>query len=657
VSYPGVYVDEFTPASPIEGVSTSVAAFIGLTQQGPPRVPTRIQSFDDFLTIFGGHAPSDPVRYMPLSVEGFFRNGGTDCVIIRASNAVPAHLDLVDAAGDAVIHVVAKTEGAAGANVKVTVAATSNLKDALNAVGGGNALKAATSPARTITALSAPDRRTLTVAAGQADDFMPDDRVVISKGADKVTAVVARASNDTIALTQGIPGAVDFTGGKVQIDDIAAGDKTVRVKIPANFRLPAAVPAGTLVTIADNTNSEQISVASVTADALTFARPLTNPYDKSAGFGISSLEFTLTVADNAGHTEVFAGLSTGPQHPRYWSSAVASNFVTLTNPPVIPTNGDIRPAVIAATPLGGVVQDDPTTSWNDLLGDPNPYLDLLAARDEVSIVAIPGATTTVAQAAIVAHCEAQYDRVAVLDSIPTDPHTSLPAEVQKVSDQRLTVTGNNLGFAALYYPWIVVNDPVLKQTVAWPPSGHIAGVYAKTDATRGVHKAPANMAIVGAVGLTRRLSDQQQGPLNLDGIDILRILPGQGVPVVWGARTTTTENRNWQYINIRRLFTYLEESIATGIRGSVFEPNDLGLWQRLNRTITDFLTRTWRDGALFGATAKDAFYVRIDEALNPVSTQKLGRLYIEIGVRPVYPAEFIIVRIGIWDGGSSVSES
>ena len=126
--------------------------------------------------------------------------------------------------------------------------------------------------------------------------------------------------------------------------------------------------------------------------------------------------------------------------------------------------------------------------------------------------------------------------------------------------------------------------------------------------------------------------------------------------MVWGARTTATD-KNWQYVNIRRLFLYLEESIQEGIRWGLFEPNNLQLWQKLNRSITEFLLRVWRDGALFGATPKEAFYVRIDEALNPPSERALGRLTIEIGVKPSYPAEFIIVRIGIWQGGSGVSEA
>jgi Bacteriophage tail sheath protein len=146
--------------------------------------------------------------------------------------------------------------------------------------------------------------------------------------------------------------------------------------------------------------------------------------------------------------------------------------------------------------------------------------------------------------------------------------------------------------------------------------------------------------------------------LNLKGINVIRVFQTGGRPVLWGARTTaTTVDNNWMYVNVRRLFLFVEESIQEGIRWAVFEPNNTGLWQKLRRSISDFLTRVWRDGALFGDKAEDAFYVRIDEALNPDSQRALGRLTIEIGMRPSYPAEFIIVRIGIWQGGAEVTES
>jgi len=159
------------------------------------------------------------------------------------------------------------------------------------------------------------------------------------------------------------------------------------------------------------------------------------------------------------------------------------------------------------------------------------------------------------------------------------------------------------------------------------------------------------------LGLEQRLSDGQHGPLNLVGINVLRVFPGSAQVMVWGARTTVDPDiTDWLYVNVRRLLLFIEESIEEGIRFAVFEPNSQPLWQKLKRTITEFLTRVWRYGALFGEKPEQAFYVRIDEALNPPSTRALGQLFIEIAVAPVRPAEFIIVRIGLWDGGSEVSE-
>ena len=287
-------------------------------------------------------------------------------------------------------------------------------------------------------------------------------------------------------------------------------------------------------------------------------------------------------------------------------------------------------------------------------------LNALRDVDDINMVCIPDAAAhpehQAIQLAMINHCLAMGDRFAILDALPD----ILPSGSGSVEEQRQQVQSDK-GFAALYYPWLMVRDPrtvrQVVRTMFIPPCGHIAGVYARTDIERGVHKAPANTYVEGVLGLDRILSDRQQGPLNLAGINVLRIFPGTARVNVWGARTTVDPViTDWIYVNVRRLLLYIEESIEEGIRWAVFEPNNLRLWEALKRTITDFLTRVWRDGALFGATPEQAFYVRIDEAINPPSTRALGRLYIEIGVAPARPAEFIIVRIGLWDGGSEVSE-
>jgi phage tail sheath protein FI len=179
---------------------------------------------------------------------------------------------------------------------------------------------------------------------------------------------------------------------------------------------------------------------------------------------------------------------------------------------------------------------------------------------------------------------------------------------------------------------------------------------ARVDNTRGVHKAPANETLQGTIGVERTMTNAEQGLLNVQNINVIRVFKDGARPVVYGARTTATDS-NWNYVNVRRLFLFLEKSIQDGLRWAVFEPSNLSLWDKLRQSISAFLATQWKAGALFGASPKEAYYVRIDETLNPFEEQRQGRLNIEIGIRPTYPAEFIVVRIGIWQGGSTVTEA
>ncbi|MEJ2747387.1 MAG: phage tail sheath subtilisin-like domain-containing protein [Anaerolineae bacterium] len=344
-----------------------------------------------------------------------------------------------------------------------------------------------------------------------------------------------------------------------------------------------------------------------------------------------------------------------PAHPHYYRNVINDDATGLvTAAPVTPPNvtavPNNRPVTLAATNLAGGVDDDPTTLSSV------EYKAALKAHepiDDVNFIAIPDRTDADVQLAMLAHCENMMDRFAIFDSRRGD---SLFGNQDSVEAHRNGLDSAR-GYGALYYPWLLVAPASGTDQLLVPPSGHVAGIYARTDARRGVFKAPAGReaTLNGVLGIEKQMSNTDQGQLNLKGINIIRVFSTGGRAIVWGARTTATDS-NWQYVNIRRLFLFLEESIQEGIEWAVFEPNNLQLWQKLKRTITDFLTRMWRDGAIFGEKAENAFYVRIDEVLNPFSEQALGRLNIEIGIRPSYPAEFIIVRIGIWDGGSQVSE-
>ncbi len=246
------------------------------------------------------------------------------------------------------------------------------------------------------------------------------------------------------------------------------------------------------------------------------------------------------------------------------------------------------------------------------------------------------------QTAMIAHCERLGDRVAILDPPPN-------ATPQEIKDWRMNIAGYDSSYAALYYPWIQVDDPIQNRPIYVPPSGHVAGVWARSDNTRGVHKAPANEVVLGATGLAYNTTKGEQDTLNPNGVNCIRAFPGRGIRI-WGARTLTS-NPSWRYINVRRLFNYVEKSIENSTQWVVFEPNDQMLWARVRRDVGAFLTTVWSDGALFGLSPGQAFYVKCDEELNPPEQRDLGRLIIEIGMAPVKPAEFVIFRISQWAGG------
>jgi phage tail sheath protein FI len=198
-------------------------------------------------------------------------------------------------------------------------------------------------------------------------------------------------------------------------------------------------------------------------------------------------------------------------------------------------------------------------------------------------------------------------------------------------------------YAAMYHPWVKVLDPITKNTVAIPPSGSVAGVYARTDVNRGVHKAPANEIVSACVGLDCNYTTGEQDVLNPKGVNLIRSFPGQGIRI-WGARTVSSNNL-WRYVNVRRLFIFIEESIRVSTNWVVFEPNEQLLWLRVRRTIEIFLGDVWRAGALAGATEDEAFFVDIGPNTMSQSDIDNGRLVCVIGVAPVKPAEFVIFRI------------
>lgn len=256
-------------------------------------------------------------------------------------------------------------------------------------------------------------------------------------------------------------------------------------------------------------------------------------------------------------------------------------------------------------------------------------------NSDVSLMAVPGITIPEVQMSLIAHCENLKSRFAVLDMPKDKKKTDELVEYRDMFDSN---------YAAFYHPWIQIFDPLSKKNIIAPPSGSMLGIYARSDNTVGVHKAPANEVVRSCSGLASTYNTAEQDLLNPKGINLIRSFPGRGIRV-WGARTATS-NATWKYINVRRLFIYLEESIRVNTNWVVFEPNTEALWARVKRTIEMFLASTWRSGALAGTTPAEAFFVEIGRNTMTQDDIDNGRLICVIGVAPVKPAEFVIFRIG-----------
>ncbi len=256
----------------------------------------------------------------------------------------------------------------------------------------------------------------------------------------------------------------------------------------------------------------------------------------------------------------------------------------------------------------------------------------VASEDDVKAV----------QTAIINHCEAMKDRFAIIDApLGLSPQDAIAWRKDKMNF--------DTKYGALYYPWVKVDGQLV------PPSGYVAGVYARVDSERGVHKAPANEIVRGVIGLEKNVTRNEQDLLNPIGVNCIRSFPGQGIRI-WGARTLSSD-ASWRYINVRRLFSNVEESILQGTSWIVFEPNDSILWGKIRRDIKAFLNVVWRSGALFGTTADEAFYVKCDAENNPPELRDLGYCIIEVGMSPVKPAEFVVFKISQKkDGAGGASE-
>lgn len=361
---------------------------------------------------------------------------------------------------------------------------------------------------------------------------------------------------------------------------------------------------------------------------------------------ISTCEFTLEVKfDDL--VEVYENVSFNLEAPNYLEKKTAkSDLIEVTclgnfDPATAPFNqlAAEQDAIVTVSFEGGSNGSMDVISPADFIGDDNGAgkrsgIQAFLDNDSISIMAVPGVTDPNVQLTLVAHCENLGSRFAVLD---------VPKDAKKIDDIMAHRDIFDSTYAALYHPWLQVFDPLDKKNLSIPPSGSIIGIYARSDNARGVHKAPANEVVRACVGLECQFNKGEQDILNPKGVNLIRAFPGMGIRV-WGARTATS-NSSWKYVNVRRLFIFIEESIKANTNWAVFEPNDEVLWVRVKRTIDVFLTGMWRNGSLAGSDPSEAFFVNIGRETMSQDDIENGRLICVIGVAPVKPAEFVIFRI------------
>jgi phage tail sheath protein FI len=618
---PGVYIEEIESGPvPIAGVGTSTGAVIGLTQRGPVNTPTFVTSAGAFRALFGGPVPAGansalPAGYNAVSyaVDGFFANGGTLLYVTR----------------------VAPASGTATMSTTYTLQNTPETLD-LQAVDAGPWANPVSG------VLNGKYQQTDGLRFTFADENVAPS-TVLPTPASTTTSI---GLNSTMGLYIGA--VVKWTKA-----DGSASDY------------------GVVKTLADNLVTLEFAISTAPA----------------AGDTLKLVEFALTVdllaAGRMAQTETFHNLNVNPSTDHFIANVVGlvpasgrgtgmSNLIRakLSGAPDFTTHAPYLSAAstVAGTPVTGAdgISSLTLTSFNDLFVDGALDTDDPATRGGIYafknirgmlMIAMPGMTDHGAQADLLALCQNDRYKFAVLDPAGTagagDWHI-IDASPSDVIAQRGSYDSE---YGALYYPWLQIEDPHpanpnVVGSVNIPPSGHMMGIYARSDINRGVFKAPANEVVNGVFGFSHHVDSGTQDILNPLGINALRDFRAENRGLrVWGARTVSSAP-DWKYINIRRLFQYIEASIEYGTQWVVFEPNNELLWARVRQSVSDFLTDTWRTGALMGTKASEAFYVLCDRTTMTQSDIENGRLIVEIGIAPTFPAEFVIFRISQWTGSA-----
>lgn len=366
-------------------------------------------------------------------------------------------------------------------------------------------------------------------------------------------------------------------------------------------------------------------------------------------------------SENATLFEVYENCCTDPKSSYFYKTQIngISNLIEVEDDYSDLPGLDELPSLEVSrvetfTPLEGGTDGEPITQQQYQgsinVNDPKDKRGLIAFEDieEISILTVPdqGNVPEIADA-MISHCEKLKDRFAIIQCKQND--------IGNIGNPNTILGKLNSKYGAIYFPWLEVFDPLTKDKRLVPPGGHIAGIYARSDTERGVHKAPANENVRGVSKLQIQINKEQQGNLNPKGINVIRTFPGRGI-IVWGARTLSTDP-SWKYVNVRRLFIFIEKSVERHTQWAVFEPNNERLWSRIKSTLTNFLTSVWKTGALMGTTPEEGFFVVCDRTVMTQNDLDNGRLIVIVGIAPTKPAEFVIFRFTQTRAGAKFEEA
>ena len=635
VTYPGVYVEEVpSGVRPIAAASTSIAAFIGVAERGPVGEAVKMFNFTEYQSRYGGFIPNS---FLSHAVYQFFNNGGTQCYVVRvaSTNAVAANIVLRDRAAtnqQASLTIAASSPGVWGNQLAVVI--TNGTNEPLNEFNLSVFQQDELVPLERFDNLSmVPSASNFVSTATVSSRYI---RVTANTANTNAQAGTSRGAAAPSALTGGRTRLrININGDGFQEVDLSAAVPTPAPDLNSAANIAAAIQARVRALTKLRTSTEQNAFTNFLCEVSNGVLLLTS--------GVANTAASVKVAPAANSSQdatvlLRLGLLNGGVE-----TIGAAVLRPQLNPPRTPPDnyyfiGDnSAPTAEVASVVAG--------SEGSAISTDQPYIDAFARlddKDDVSLIAVPGIGSAALVGAGMNYCanRSLSDCFFIGDMSQTDD------TVDEAKNFRNAIPLKN-SYGAIYTPWVRMLDPTGRSAtpILAPPSGFVAGLYAKTDGQRGVWKAPAgtSVALGGSVGLAVNLTDVQQGNLNPLNINVIRQFAGAGI-VLWGARTVTSDPA-WNYIPVRRMAIFLRVSIYRGIQWAVFEPNDEDLWSSLRLSIGSFMMNLFRQDAFQGATPAQAFFVKCDNETTTQGDIDAGIVNVLVGFAPLKPAEFVIVKI------------